>query len=90
MPPHKSKRRRAETGDERLNRAERAGYRALDVRFTKLRSSLMRQLAELPRDGTADDRRAEIIRLLDLINSYLGEVWRRSVTPTRMTLSAKS
>jgi hypothetical protein len=60
---------RAQADEERLRRATRAGYRAVREGFQKVRASLMQQLAQVPRDGTADDLRAAIIDRLALINA---------------------
>jgi len=63
--------RRIHTDDERLRLAVQAGHRAVRDGLTKARASLMRQLAELPRDGTADEVRAIIIARLDFISHLL-------------------
>jgi len=57
--------------EARLHQAAQAGYRAVRDALTKARASLMRQLAELPRDGTADEVRAIIIARLDFISHQL-------------------
>jgi len=63
--------RRSKSAEARLKRAAQAGYRAVRDSLTKGRAHLMRQLGELPRDGSADAERARIIAELDAINHHL-------------------
>lgn len=55
--------------ENRMRRAEQAGYGAVGEGFAKVRASLMRQLAEAPDDGSAEGLRAAIIERLEFVNA---------------------
>jgi len=57
--------------EERLRHAMRAGLRAERDTLIEMRAGLMRELAELPRDGTAADDRSWLLSILDIINRDL-------------------
>ena len=57
--------------DERLRYAMRAGLRAERDSLIAGRAQLMRELAELPHDGTADEDRQWLILLLDAFNRHV-------------------
>jgi hypothetical protein len=71
VPERKSAPRLSRAEEARVQLAAQAGFRAVRDGLMEVRASIMRQLAELPRDGTADEVRAEIIARLDFINGYL-------------------
>ena len=59
--------------EERLRYAMRAGLRAERDSLIAGRAQAMRELAVLPRDGSADEDRSWLLLILDAINRQLPE-----------------
>ena len=70
---HRATPRLSAADEERLRYAMRAGLRAERDSLIGGRAQVMRKLAGLPRDGSADEDRSWLLLILDAINRQLPE-----------------
>ena len=73
MTKRKTAPRFSRADEARLQHAMKAGLRAERDALIAGRAQLMRELAKLPRDGTADEDRQWLLLLLDAFNRHVPE-----------------